>query len=75
MNRNFYSFGVFFLVLYVVVSLVQSIIFFQIGFLTLSMPSVGSWLLLVVGISLVGYVFTLKYYFKKDTNLLLLQER
>ncbi|MEM6846059.1 MAG: prolyl oligopeptidase family serine peptidase [Bacteroidota bacterium] len=69
MNRDFYFFGIFFLGLYVVAALFQSIIFFQIGYQIYNLQSFSNWFLVVVGTSLVGLVFMLKYFHHKGYRL------
>jgi hypothetical protein len=63
MNRDFYSFGIFFLTLYVIAALFQSMIFFQIGYQMLSLPSFATWALVLITTSLVGSLLMLNYFY------------
>lgn len=65
MNRNFYFFGIFFLVLLTVAGLFQSIIHFQLDAQIYMLQSFAGWVLVVHIISLAGSYFILKYYYYK----------
>jgi len=62
MRREFYLFGIFFLGLYVIAALFQSIIFFQIDTQMYQLQSFTNWFLVLISISLIGSWITLKYY-------------
>ena len=66
MNRTFYLFGIFFLALWAVAGVFQSIIHFQLDNQIFALGSLGNWVLVVIAVSTIGLLFLLRYfYFKK----------
>ena len=62
MSRRFYSFAIFFTGLYIVVSLFQSIIYFQLGAQSFSLGSFPDWWRVVIIIYLTWSFILLKYF-------------
>jgi hypothetical protein len=62
MNRLYYSFAIFFSVLYMVVTFFQSILYFQLGVQTYSLESFPLWYVCSNIIGLIGGLVLLKYY-------------
>lgn len=62
MNKNLYTFGIFFLGLVVVCGLIQSLISFEIGKGIYTLDSIVIWIIGVDIISIVGSIFLLKYF-------------
>ncbi len=65
MQRELYSLGIFFLGLYLVAALFQSILFFQIDYHLFHLPSFAAWYLVLVTTFLAASLFLLSYYHHK----------
>lgn len=65
MNRSFYSFAIFFTVLYIIVAFLQSIFYFQLGRQIYWLESFPAWYLFVNILSLAGSLIFLKYFHNK----------
>ena len=61
MNRSLYSFAIFVSVVYIVVALIQSVIYFQLGRETYSLDSFKAWFALGNLLSFLGLALFLKY--------------
>lgn len=66
MTRNFYSFGIFFTVVYIAIALFQSVIFFRLGARMYELPSVANWSVFAYLITLIWSLTMLKYYHYKQ---------
>ena len=66
MHRDFYLFGIFFLGLYVIAALFQSIIFFQIDYQMYQLQSFAYWFIAFTSTSLICSWIILKYYHYKS---------
>jgi poly(3-hydroxybutyrate) depolymerase len=68
MNRHLYSFAIFFAVLYTIISVIHSLLYFQLGIQLYAQESYPAWYLCAFGIFFIGWLTLLKYYhYKKFT--------
>ncbi|GAA0878076.1 hypothetical protein GCM10009119_10440 [Algoriphagus jejuensis] len=65
MRRDDYVSGMYFLSLYVLAAVVQSIVIFQIDFQIYQLSSFSQWILVLAAVLLVGFAVVLKYFHHK----------